>query len=97
MIEFLNGIAFAGSLGVGLGFFRLWRESSDRFFAFFGLAFWVLAANWLAILLAAPPNEHRHYFYLIRLAAFLLIIIAILDKNRSPAPPAIETDHRPEG
>ena len=83
MGDFLSGVAAAGSLGVSLFFLRLWRASRDRFFAFFGVAFSVLALNWLALVLAAPASEHLHYFYLIRLAAFLLIIVAIVDKNRS--------------
>jgi hypothetical protein len=89
MIEFLNGAAAAGSLGVGLFFLRLWRETRDRFFALFGCAFWVLALNGLILILAEPESEHRHYFYLGRLLAFLLIIAAIVDKNRSSrdAPP----------
>jgi hypothetical protein len=81
--EFLTGIAAAGSLGVGLLFFRLWRETSDRFFAFFGVAFWALALNWFLLALATPASEHRHYFYVARLVAFLLIIVAIVDKNRA--------------
>jgi hypothetical protein len=83
MIEFLSGIAAAGSLGVGLFFLRLWRETRDRFFALFGFAFWVLALNWLALVWVAPASEDRHYFYVIRLVAFLLIIAAIVDKNRA--------------
>ena len=82
MIEFLSGIASAGSLGVGLFFLRLWRETRDRFFVLFGLAFWVLALNWFLLVWAQPPSEHRHYFYILRLVAFLLIIVAIVDKNR---------------
>jgi Family of unknown function (DUF5985) len=87
MIDFLNGVAAAGSLGVGLFFLRLWRETRDRFFALFGFAFWILALNWVALLWAAPADEHRHYFFLVRLLAFLLIIAAIVDKNRSAGPP----------
>ena len=87
MIDFLNGVAAAGALGVGLFFLRLWRETRDRFFALFGLAFWILALNWIALLWSAPEDEHRHFFYLIRLLAFLLIIAAIVDKNRSAEPP----------
>lgn len=82
MNEFLNGVAAAASLGVGLFFIRLWRETRDRFFALFGLAFWVLAVNWFLLVWATPASEHRHYFYIGRLAAFLLIIAAIVDKNR---------------
>jgi hypothetical protein len=82
MIAFLNGVAMAASLGVGLFFLRMWRESRDRFFALFGLAFWILALNWLALLWASPA-EHRHYVYAIRLVAFVLILAAIVDKNRA--------------
>jgi peptidoglycan/LPS O-acetylase OafA/YrhL len=81
--EFLYGVAASASFGIGLFFLRLWREARDRFFAFFGVAFWLLALNWLLLILASPASEDRHYFYLIRLTAFLLIIVAIVDKNRS--------------
>jgi peptidoglycan/LPS O-acetylase OafA/YrhL len=87
MIQFLNGVAAAGSLAVGLFFLRLWRETRDRFFALFGVAFWMLALNGIVLLWAVPADEHRHYFYLIRLLAFLLIIAAIVDKNRSARHP----------
>ena len=83
MNEFLAGMATAGSWAVGLLLLRLWRETQDRFFALFGVAFWVLSLNWLGLLLAEPPSEDRHYFYLTRLVAFVLIIIAIVDKNRT--------------
>jgi hypothetical protein len=58
----------------------------QRFFALFGLAFWVLALNALLVVLAAVASEHQHYVYLVRLGAFLLIIAAIADKNRSSGP-----------
>jgi hypothetical protein len=83
MIQFLSGVTTAGCLGVGLFFLRLWSETRDRFFALFGFAFWVLALNALVLVLAAPASEHQHYFYIGRLVAFLLIIAAIVDKNRS--------------
>jgi uncharacterized protein DUF5985 len=83
MVEFLNGVAAAGSLGVGVFFLRLWRDTRDRFFGLFGLAFLGLALNWLALVYLEPASEHRHYFFVVRLVAFLLIIAAIVDKNRS--------------
>lgn len=86
MNEFLSGVATAGALGVGLFFLRLWRETRDRFFVLFGVAFWALALNWFVLVLVAPASEHRHYFYVLRLVAFLLIIVAIVDKNRSRVP-----------
>jgi hypothetical protein len=84
MIDFFNGISTAGSWVVGLIFLRFWRETRDRFFALFGVAFWVMSLNWLGLVLIAPAHEDRHYFYVTRLIAFLLIIAAIVDKNRAP-------------
>jgi len=82
MIQFLNGIAAAGSIGVGVFFLRLFRQTRDRLVALFGLAFFGLALNWLALAFVAPENENRHYVFVLRLLAFLLIIAAIVDKNR---------------
>ena len=66
----------------GLFFFRYWKSSSDRFFAFFGIAFWALGANWALLIGRDPSDEYTPYFYLLRLFAFLLILAAIVDKNR---------------
>ncbi len=66
----------------GLFFLRFWRQGRDRLFFFFMIAFWLLAINWLAIALVNPGIESRHYVMSIRLAAFLLILVAIFDKNR---------------
>ena len=83
MVQFLNGMAVAGAFGVGLFFVRWWQDTGDRFYALFGVAFWVLSASWLGLAWAMPESEHRHYWYIPRLFAFLLIIAAIVDKNRS--------------
>jgi O-antigen/teichoic acid export membrane protein len=82
MHDFMAGLSTAGCLAVGLIFLRLWRDSGDRLFAMFAAAFWVLSLNWILLALLAPVEEHRHIFYLTRLLAFLLIILAIVDKNR---------------
>jgi hypothetical protein len=68
---------------VGLIFIRSWRRSDDRFFALFGAAFWTLALHWLALASVGAVDETRHYFYTIRLVAFLLVLFAIADKNRN--------------
>ncbi len=83
MNNFLAGAAWAGSLGASLFFLRFWRETGDRFFAIFALAFLVLSVNWFTMTWLAPAPESRHIFYLVRLVAFVLIIAAIVDKNRS--------------
>ena len=68
--------------GVGAFFIRFWRQTEDRLFALFGLAFALLGANWTILAVYNPREESRHLVYIIRLAAFLVFIAAIIDKNR---------------
>jgi hypothetical protein len=81
MIQMLLGALVTASFVVGLFFARFWRDTHDRLFLMFALAFWVLAANWLGLGLTEKP-EARTFFYVLRLIAFALIIVAIIDKNR---------------
>ena len=80
---FLNGMILMGWTIVGLFFRQFWRTSHDRFFALFGAAFWLFAVERLLISLVDPDTDYRPYVYLVRLIAFLLILGAIIDKNRS--------------
>ena len=61
-----------------------WRASGDRLFAMFAWAFWLLAASWTLLGMTNPTDETRPYIYAVRLVAFLLIIAAIVEKNRRP-------------
>jgi hypothetical protein len=80
---FIWGASAVASWASGLFFLRFWRETGDRFFALFAAAFWALCVNWIGLALTDPPDEARTLFYLARLFAFLLIIVAVVDKNRS--------------
>jgi hypothetical protein len=62
----------------------LWqrRSSRVRLFLLFSGAFVVLGVQRIAIALTAEILEHQAPLYLLRLAAFIVIIIAIVDKNR---------------
>lgn len=86
MIEALNtyflGILCALCFVCGLFFLRYWRLASDRFFMFFAIAFWSLGLNWALLVGRDPRDEYTPYYYLLRLFAFLLIVAAIVDKNR---------------
>ena len=82
MNDLLLGAIVTTSAVVGLFFLRFWRDTGDRLFAMFALAFWVLALNWLALALVDEP-ETRTWLYLVRLVAFGLILLAIVDKNRA--------------
>ena len=78
---FLSGAATAGFLVASLFFFSFWRRTADSLFAAFGLAFLLLAANQGILTVAQVPAEHRSWIYLLRLAAFGLLIVAIVNKN----------------
>ena len=65
-----------------LFFLRFWNASRDRLFGMFSFAFLVLAVQRIAITMTHGAMEDQTVFYLMRLAAFVLIIIAIVDKNR---------------
>ena len=83
IIPFLQTVSATAAVAAGLFFFRFWRESRDRLFAFFGAAFWMLAVSWALLALINPSDETRPYIYAIRLVAFLLLIAGMVDKNRS--------------
>ena len=82
---FVFGVLTTLCLVCGLFFLRYWRSSGDRFFAFFAIAFWALGANWALLVGRDPVDEYTPYYYLLRLFAFLLILVAIIDKNRRSA------------
>lgn len=78
----LLGANAMASLLAGLLFLRFWRDTRDRFFLFFALAFGVEGLNRIAIGLTDVSQESEPYFYLVRLFSFVLILAAIVDKNR---------------
>jgi hypothetical protein len=80
-------IAIAGAIAMayamaGLFFLRFWVKSRDRLFIIFAVAFWLLMAERLVLLGTHQTHEWAPYIYLVRMAAFLLILGAIIDKNR---------------
>jgi len=87
--DFLRGAIAMGFAIAALFFLRYWRESRDRLFAWFALAFFVLALTRTLLVLAHDDRETAVLPYLVRLLAFLIFLGAILDKNlstlRSPA------------
>jgi hypothetical protein len=82
MSELLSGMLVVIYAAVSLFFFRFWKTSRDRLFMLFGIAFAVLASQRLAIALTREILEHQAPLYLLRAVAFLIIIAAIVDKNR---------------
>jgi uncharacterized membrane protein HdeD (DUF308 family) len=80
--EVLLGAAAMGSAVAALFFFRFWRQTKDRLFLMFAIAFVVDAFMRIILAIAVLPDETEPFFYLGRLLSFSLIVLAIIDKNR---------------
>lgn len=80
----------SGALGalyavIGLFFLRFRARTGDRLFALFAGAFFLLAAQRIALTVAREWGENTTWLYGLRLLAFVLILFAIVDKNRDTA------------
>jgi len=80
--SFLLGIIVATSLTAGMFFLKFWRATRDPLFLAFALAFTIESVNRLSFLFVDQPNEGSPGIYAVRLLAFLLILAAIVWKNR---------------
>jgi len=79
----LSGAIFMASMVIALFFYRYWRQSRDRLFIYFGLAF-VLEGTQRLVQSWWPDATDVPQFSL-RLVEYALILIAIVQKNRSSA------------
>jgi hypothetical protein len=87
--EFLLGAIVIACGVAGLFFLRFWRKTRDRLFLIFAVAFWTLGGNWLALAFI-NADEVRTWLYAVRLAAFVLILLGIIDKNRPARGPRVK-------
>lgn len=85
LFDFLSGAITLGFLVAGLLFLRFWRSTRDRLFLAFAVAFALLGAGQAIQALANIAEEDQSFVFLIRLAAFTLILAAVIRKNRSSA------------
>ena len=84
MLEgFLLGVIVTASLTAGGFFLRFWRQTRDTLFLAFAAAFIIEGLNRVSLLFVERPNEGSPAIYLVRLIAFLLILAAIIRKNRT--------------
>jgi hypothetical protein len=83
MMDFVSGAIMMSFLVAGFFFRRYWVVTRDRLFLIFACAFWILSLERWVLEATGPTYEFRPYIYLLRLLAFALILVAIIDKNRS--------------
>jgi hypothetical protein len=79
---FLLGIIVTASLTAGVYFLKFWRRTGDPLFMAFAAAFTIEGLNRITYLFLERPNEGSPAIYVVRLLAFLIILIAIVRKNR---------------
>lgn len=81
---FLVGVIATASVTCGVFFLKFWRETRDSFFLAFAVSFIIEGLNRVTTLFLAQPNEGSPLIYMVRLLAFLLILVAIVRKNFGP-------------
>jgi hypothetical protein len=82
LYAFLSGAVTFGFFLAALYFLRFWRRTADLLFAAFAGAFALLGLNQALLVLINVPAEERSWVYILRIAAFVLILAAIALKNR---------------
>lgn len=82
LLDFLAGAVTFGFAIAALFFLRFWTRTRDPLFAAFAAAFSLLGLCQGLLALAGAETEERSWVYLLRLAAFAIILVAIAGKNR---------------
>ena len=81
--SFLLGGVALGSLAASLFFWKFWQVTADRFFLFFALSFAVETLGRTVLGLFILSEETEPLIYSFRLVSYGLILVAIVDKNRT--------------
>lgn len=81
---FIFGLIATTSLVAALFFLRFWRRTRDFLFASFAIAFLLQAATAVAMVFVpdANPDSFHPWIYLAQLCTYLVILAAIVRKNR---------------
>ena len=81
LVSFLSGATVMGFWLAGLFFLRFWTRTRDQLFLAFTASFWLLGLSQALLSFSDVPVEERTPLYLLRLGAFLIILIAVWRKN----------------
>jgi hypothetical protein len=81
VIDFLAGAVTLAYIVASMYFVHFWRRTADRLFLAFAVAFALLALNQLAVFALGVDDERYNYAYILRVLGFVLILLAIVDKN----------------
>lgn len=81
----LIGAIAMGCFTASLFFLRFWKKTRDKFFLFFSLSFCIEGISRVILGLIGDTDENKPLVYLMRLFSFMLILVAIIAKNRRVA------------
>jgi hypothetical protein len=79
--DFMSGLITAVFGVCALFFIRFWSRTKDVLFAGFAVTFFLLALGQALTTILDLAAEERTWIYFMRLAAFLILIVAIIRKN----------------
>ena len=82
LADFVAGLLVMGQLIAAVFFARFYRDTGDRLFLWFAAGFLLLAIQRGSLAAADLFPLNPTWYYAIRLLAFVLILAAIIDKNR---------------
>lgn len=81
MIEFMQGAIMMSMAASGVFFLKFWFQTKDRLFLWFAVSFFLMSLNRIALAAIETP-ENKTVFYFVRLLSYLIIVVAIFEKNR---------------
>lgn len=81
MSNFLYGAIFMAAVIAALFFLRFYRKTKDRFFLYFFVSFALEATTRLLAVELESMGPNSPVFYVLRVVAYGLILVAIVDKN----------------
>jgi hypothetical protein len=82
LYDFLAGAIVMGFAVAALMFLRFWKRTREGLFLAFSGSFLLLGITQALLTLGDFRDEERSWLYLLRLAAFLLILFAMFWQNR---------------
>lgn len=80
---YVLGFAATASLVAAMFFMRFWWKTRDFLFMSFAVAFLYQAIASTATVFEIHPSGVNSWMYLVQIGTYLLILAAILSKNRS--------------